>query len=1082
MKKVLLCTQLCLLILLLDYHPVFAQEKLIRGQVISVADGTGLPIATIVELDKNNRIVKGTSSDIDGNFAIKVSDTGHRLQVSFIGYKSVTLDIGNRSNLVVRLEEEIKSLEAVEIVAERRINTGFLDVKSRDLAIPVEKIDMKEVEEVQASSIDEALQGRLAGVDIVSNSGDPGSGMSIRIRGVSSLRTNSDPLIVIDNVPYDISVSPDFNFATANEEGYAQMLNISLDDIREITVMKDAAATALWGTKASNGVLFITTKRGTKGMRPDLSFTYRGTYSFEPRTIPMLNGDQYSTLIFEGTMNVDGIPLNTNEYKEFQYDPSDPYWYYNYSQNTNWLDEISRDGYIHNYDLSLTGGGEKAFYRFSSNYQKEQGVTLGTDMNRLTTRLNLDYNISDKLMMRADLSYAHGISNSSYDKYIRSTAYKKMPNMSVYEYDQSGNRTPVYFSPEQNIQGMYKNTYNPVAMAEYGMYKTTTDRIITKFNTTYNIIRDLKYTLDIAFDLNNTKRNWFLPQIATGLSSTRTYVNRARDRDEDSYNIYINNKLTYHKNINDVHDIILTLNYQSNDYRGLSYESETSNSASSELADPSIPANINTEGLGLSSGSWQVRNVGLLGLVHYSLLDRYIISGGVRREGNSKFNEKYRYGYFPSISLAWRISGEPFMLRFTFLDDLRLRASYGENGHSPKDAYTYFNNYETFSWTYLGNTAVYSADMELENLKWESFITKNIGISLEIFNGRLMLDYDMYQNSTKDMLEEKVTLPSSSGYNTTTMNIGSLDNQGWDFSFRSFPVRHDGFSISFDFNIARNYNVLREVAKNYATERGETTSNGEFKHIIQTDNPIGSFYGYRYLGVYKDEEDLIAVDAAGNKVYNANGDPVMMVFNYPSVNYEFQPGDAKYDDINHDGNINYLDVVYLGDANPDFTGGFGSTVSYKDFSFNFFFYGRYGNDIINMTQMYGENMYNYDNQTTAVLRRWRKPGDETNIPRALTSYGYNWLGSSRFVDDGSFLRLKYITLSYRFPSKLIGRLGIKSMRISTTINNLLTFTPYKGQDPEITIKPIEGTLYTVGYDYSQTPVTKQVTFNLNVVF
>jgi TonB-linked SusC/RagA family outer membrane protein len=1082
MKKVLFSTLLCLLILLLDFPAVFAQGRLIRGKVTSAADGTSLPVASIVELDKNNRIVKGTSSDVDGNFAIRINNNSHKLQISFIGYKPALLDIANKTNIDVSLEEEIKSLEAVEIVADKRVNTGFLDVKSRDLAIPVENIDMKDIQEVQASSIDEALQGRLSGVDIVSNSGDPGSGMSIRIRGVSSLRANSDPLIVIDNVPYDISISPDFNFATANEEGYAQMLNISMDDIREITVLKDAAATALWGTRASNGVLFITTKRGMKGMKPNLTFTYRGTYSFEPPTIPMLNGDQYSTLIFEGTMNVDGIPLNTNEYKELQYDPSDPYWYHNYSQNTNWLDEMTRNGYINNYDFSLTGGGEKAFYRFSSNYQHEQGVTLGTDMDRLTARLNLDYNISDKLTMRADLSYAHGISNSSYDKHIRSKAYEKMPNMSVYEYDLSGNKTPAYFSPERNIQGMYGSTYNPVAMAEYGMYKTTTDRIITKFNTTYDIIKDLKYTFDIAFDLNNTKRNWFLPQIATGLSSTNTLVNRAEDRDEDSYNIYINNKLTWHKNINDVHDIILTLNYQSNDYRGLAYVSKTSNSASSELTDPSIAANVNTEGLGLSSGSWQVRNVGLLGLAHYSLLDRYIISGGVRREGNSKFNEKYRYGYFPSISLAWRISGEPFMQRYTFLDDFRLRASYGENGHSPKDAYTYFNNYETFSWTYLGNTAVYSADMELENLKWESFITKNIGISLEMFDGRLMLDYDMYQNSTKDMLEEDVILPSSSGYNTTTMNIGSLDNQGWDFSFRSYPIRRDGFSISFDFNIARNFNVLREVAKNYATERGETTSNGEYKHIIQTDNPIGSFYGYRYQGVYRDEEDLIAVDEQGNKVYNANGEPVMMVFNYPSVNYEFQPGDTKYEDINFDGNINYLDVVYLGDANPDFTGGFGSTLTYKNFSFNFFFYGRYGNDIINITQMNGENMYNYDNQTTAVLRRWRKPGDETNIPRALIHYGYNWLGSSRFVDDGSFLRLKYTTLSYKFPSKWVTKLGLKSMKISSTFNNLLTFTNYKGQDPEITIKPISGTLYTVGYDYSQTPVTKQVTFNLHVVF
>jgi hypothetical protein len=327
-----------------------------------------------------------------------------------------------------------------------------------------------------------------------------------------------------------------------------------------------------------------------------------------------------------------------------------------------------------------------------------------------------------------------------------------------------------------------------------------------------------------------------------------------------------------------------------------------------------------------------------------------------------------------------------------------------------------------------------------------------------------------------------VSIPTSSGYDGILMNVGSMDNQGWDFSFRSYPVKNDKLTVTFDFNIAKNYNILRSVADNYPLERGRTTTNGDYKRIIQVGNPIGSFYGYRYLGVYKDEEATIATDKDGNKIYDANNNPVKMVYNYPAVNYEFQPGDAKYEDINFDGNINYMDVVYLGDANPDFTGGFGSTVRYKGLSFNLYFYGRYGNEIINQTKMYGENMFSYDNQTTATLRRWRKPGDETDIPRALIGYGYNWLGSDRFVDDGSFLRLKYITLSYTFPSELINKIHLSGLRTSVTINNLMTFTNYLGQDPEININSRDGTIYTVGIDQSNTPRAKEVTFNFSISF
>jgi TonB-linked SusC/RagA family outer membrane protein len=1057
-------------------------QHLVRGKVTSATDGLGLPGATIVEMDRNNRIVKGSVTDLDGNYVIQVSDAENNIQFSFIGYQSLTKPIAGQSTINVELSEDIKQIEAVEIVAESRVNTGFMDVADRDLAIPVQKLSAAEIAEVQATTIDEAIQGRLAGVDIVSNSGDPGGGMSIRIRGVSTLNANARPLIVVDNVPYETSISSDFDFATANEEGYAQMLNIAVDDIKEITVLKDAAATALWGTKAANGVLAITTKRGMKSIKPMVAYTYKGTFSFEPKPIPMLSGDQYSTLIMEGVMNVNGIPLDRVENKEFLYDPNEPWWYYNYGQNTNWLDEISRRGYIHNHDFSLSGGGDKAHYRFSVNYQDQDGVTIGTSLNRFTTRLNLDYYISDKLRLGADLSYAHGKSDRNYSSNLRSVAYQKMPNMGVYEFDAQGNQTPVFFSPDQNIQGGYSSTYNPVAMAEAGEYTTTNDRIIPKFQLNYNILPGLSYTFDIAFDINNTKRNYFLPQIATGKLWTNLSVNRASDSDEDSYYIYSNNRLSYTNTFANIHQITATLNFQTNDTKAIRYLATTANSASSDFRDPSIPARIQEGGLELSSSSWQNRDNGIVAMFHYTLLDRYIVSGGFRREGNSRFDEKFRYGYYPSLSMAWRLSGEKFMSSLSFLDDLRIKASYGQNGYPPRYPYAFFNNYNTFSWTYLGSTAVYPVDMELENLKWEAFITKNLGFTLEMFKTRIMLDFDLYQNSTKDMFGYNVALPSSSGYDNILMNVGSLDNQGWDLSFRSYPVRTEALSISFDFNVAKNYNILRKVADNYPLERGRTTTNGDYKRIIQVGNPIGSFYGYRYLGVYSDDEDLVAIDANGNKIYNPNGEPVNMVYNFPSVNYEFQPGDAKYQDINHDGNINYLDVVYLGDANPDFTGGFGSTVKYKGFSLNIYFYGRYGNEIINQTKMYGENMFSYDNQTTATLKRWRKPGDQTDMPRALIGYGYNWLGSDRYVDDGSFLRMKYVTLTYYMPRSLIGKIGMDKVRFSLQLTNLLTFTRYLGQDPEININSRDGTIYTVGYDQSNTPRPKELTFTIGLNF
>ncbi len=1069
----------------------YSQGILIKGQVIGASDNIGLPGASIVEIDNNNRVIHSTVTYTNGNFALKIESTANKLQVGYMGYQTKIVEIGSQNDILIGLNEDVQELDVAEVTAHRKTNTGIMEINDRDLAIPVKKIDMKDVQSVQASTFDEALQGRISGVDIVSNSGDPGAGMSIRIRGVSSLNARKNPLIVVDNIPYETNISSDFDFATANEEGYSQMLNISMDDIKEITVLKDASATALFGTRASNGVLMVTTKRGSKSRKPMIGYTYRGTASFEPDPIPMLNGDQYSTLILEGTMNTNGIPLNTLVNKEFAYDPNDPWWYYNYGQNTNWLDAISRTGYTNNHDFSIAGGGEKAAYRVSTNYQDQLGVTLGTDLKRFTTRVNLDYRISNSLLIKADVSYAHGINNLNYeygskDPSMREVAYKKMPNMSIYEYDENGNKTDVFFSPEQNIQGNYiansaSSTFNPVAMAESALYKISNDRVNTNFSLEYTLVKGLKYNFDLAFDMNNTKKNWFLPQIATGRPWNDINVNKAIDWDKDEATVFTNNRLSYSNVFKEIHSLSATVQFQTNQSHGVEYRSITANSASSELQDPSNPARVIEDELGLYNSSWLYRDIGALTLVNYILLDRYIVAAGVRMEGNSKFDKKYRYGYFPTLSAAWRLSKEPFMPEWSFLDDLKFKGSYGMNGNAPSYSYLFFNNYKTAGWSYLSNTAVYPSDMELENLKWETIITTNVGVSAEMFNSRMVIEFDLYRNRTKDMLSKDFDLNSTSGYDKIYKNIGTLDNNGWDFNFQSTVIKRQDLAVSFNFNIARNYNILQEIDKSVGTKY-LYLNNGEYAKWVQIGNPIGSFYGYIYDGVYKDESELIARDAKGNQIYDANGNAVKMIYFYPYVNHEFEAGDAKYRDINHDGNIDYNDIVYLGNANPDFLGGFGSTIKYKNFGFNIYFYYRYGNDIINKAQMNGENMYKYDNQTTATLRRWRKPGDETDMPRALINYGFNWLGSSRFVDDGSFLRLKYITLSYEFPKAVISKYKLEGLRLSVTGNNLFTFTNYQGQDPEININSRDGTIYTVGYDNSNTPRAKELTVILGVTF
>ncbi len=1082
--------------LLIVFSAMAQQNKtFIHGKVTAKSDKLPLIGVSVIEYDSDNRILNGTTTDFDGNYTLKISGGGlSKVVYSYIGYKPVTKSISSATAIDVVLEDATQTIKEVNVIARKQVSTGVLNIAERDLTFAMSKIETKDLEGLQVASIDEALQGRMSGVDIVANGGEPGAGMSIRIRGTTSINSGSDPLIVVDGIPYDTNIGADFDFSTADEESYAQLLNISPADIQEISVLKDAAATAMYGNRGANGVLNIKTKRGTMS-KPRVSYTFKGSMNTPAKPIPTLSGDQYTTLILEEAVNA-GTPLNTISYPQFMYDPINPYYYYNYGQNTDWYSALTKTGFTQDHSISLSGGGEKAMYRTSLGYYDQQGTVIGQAYQRFTASLNLDYNVSDKLKFQVNLSYTNGNQDKNYTTDLLNSAYTKMPNMSIYEYNSLGQMTPNFLSPVTTPQGNWSSTsnkgvYNPVAMANSGFWRAKSERILPKFNIQYWIIADvLKYQADLAFDINTGKETRFLPQIATGRLWPEISVNRATDYTSEGFNVQTFNKLYYTPKLKENHEVIGLLQFNTYDARYSSYQEISALTASTSLQDPSIPANIIGSGLGLNSGSSQARTLSLMGMLQYKYLDRYIINGTVRRDGDSKYNEKNRYGYFPSLSLRWRVSNEPFMKKMKFINDFSLRASTGISGNPVNKNYLYYNTYGTYDWTYMDEQGVFSKNLQLTNLRWEKVSDINLGANLLMIDNRFNLEFNYYKKRTNDLYFGTVNIPSSTGFSTTSQNVGIMDNRGWELSLNAQLVKTKDWSVDLNMSFARSENEVMEMSENIPLISTPSAENGKYLTKVQVGNPLGSFYGYQYDGVYLNESETVARDVNNNPIYTYDDkgvkEAVNMRFWYPSVGYEFQPGDAKYKDINHDGNINAQDLVYLGDVNPLLTGGFGPTIRYKkSLSLTAYFYFRYGFEVINQTRMDMESMYGFNNQSTAVLKRWKHEYADASLapdgllPRALLQKGYNFLGSDRFVEDGSFLRFKSLTLNYNVDKKISDKLGLNDAKIWATMQNIYLWTNYSGMDPEVSLR---SGISSLGYDTSRSGRPQEFSLGLTVSF
>lgn len=1056
---------------MLTVYDINAQTKtVITGNIVSKTDGEPLLGVTIAEKDKSNRIITGVITDFNGNFVIKVSDPNNTLSIAFLGFETQNIVPGNRRVINVKLEESVSKLDEVVIRADKKVNTGEFNMDKSRIATAIQTISAKEVSEVSSGDVIDQLQGRLSGVDIVADSGEPGAGMSIRIRGTSSLSSSSEPLIVINGVVYDTEVDDDFDFSSADEDEYSSLIGVSSDDIEEISVLKDAAATAQYGSDGANGVLLIKTKRGSRG-KAQFAYSYKATVGVQPEGMPMLNGSQYSTLMKDINLS---RGANAEVYDEINYDPTYEYYDY-YNKNTDWVDEITQIGITHQHDFSVSGGGEKALYRISASAKNEEGTTVGTGSDVYTGRAILDYDISDKLKISTELAYSHSSVDKSYSG-IRALALVKMPNMAIYEQDSEGNPTDTYFTPISNIQGDGDDYYNPVAMVNNYVYNVETNRITPVFKVRYKPLTSLTFSTTISYDTKNTKTTKYTPEEALGTYWSNTSNNYSYYKDFEFSLLSTKTQLVWEPKLGVNHSLFVGGTFTSDDKVTQNYAVATSNTASG-LETVVVGANIEDGSLGSSSS--QYRKVGWTGSFNYMFLDRYVLSGSSRYEGNSRFGDEFRYGFFPSLSTSWIVTKERFMENVKFINELRLRFSYGLNGNAPDDNYLAYNTYTTYGYDYLDMSASYPSSIQLEGLKWETVIQRNIGFNLVFWKHRINADVEFYSKKTEDMLVEDCSIPSTSGYSSLSwVNQGDMENKGWEISVFAKLVNKKNFKFDFNFNLSRNENIITKIVDGMDVEEGDPLDTGEDGYLrrLQEGLPIGSFYGYRSEGVYSTSDDLYAKDANGDIIYDIDNTAKTMMFNN---SYSFNAGDAKYKDMNNDGNINRLDVVYLGNANPLLYGGFGPNITFKNWQLNAFFNFRYKQDLINIARMNTESLDDWDNQNTAALRRWRSEGDETDIPRAYYSSQVNTLGSDRFLEDASYLRLKYITVKYNFAKNLISKIGFDKLTVYATGSNLLTFTKYLGCDPET---GSEDDWEDVGYDDNKTPRSKQITFGVKVQF
>lgn len=1086
-----------------------AQITAVHG---TVTDEFGeLTGASVCEIDGSGRIIEATVTDINGNFSMKISNPKDKLRFSYVGFKNVILPI-DREEYQVSMKSET-NLKEVTVVAKRRLNGGGLAIPEKEISFATQTIDAKEFDGLGMNTIDEALQGRIAGLDIISNSGNLGAGTTMRLRGASSISslTNANPLIVVNGNTWNVDMS-NFDMTSANDEQFAQLLNVNPEDIASITVLKDAAATAIYGSQGANGVIEITTKRGTRG-KPRLEYRLRLTGTYQPKGYKMLNGDDYTMLLKESYFNPEQND-NSSNIRELNYDPTFSE-YEQYNNNTDWMDAVTQWGLRQNHSLVISGGGEKATFRISGGFDHETGSVIKQKLNRFSTRVALDYFVSDRITIKTNFSLTYTQNNRNSDNLL-SLAYRKMPNMSIYEQDPlTGADTDKYYTMLQSASSVFndnqKNMVNPVASANLAINKASTYDISPEFIMNYRLLGlDEEHTrLDwegrVYMNIFNDYVNRFYPSELKTVSWDAG-VNTSYAGSTKSVALTTKQSLFFYPHFNNEnHKLSIMARFE------LTTGSSTGQGTDGKGLVSGGPSSPDAGGLitGMSSSFSQWRSMYYTMQAHYAFKERYMLDVSVRADGTTKFGPDRRWGYFPAVSARWNFAEEPWIKKATekWLSMWSIRASWGMVGNQPGQDYLYMSKYGSTN-RYIDMAAMRPNNIRLTDLRWETTSTYDVGTDIGLFNNKFNLTMEWYHSTRRDMLMSNVRIPSNSGFYTLAYrNVGSMRNIGWEFHLNTNRLVEIGkFYADINATFGNNSNEILTMDPTVLESLNSDFhfNNREVLQRVQLHNPFGAIYGFKYKGVYeyqyetfKDMNETqradflaaghtapIAQTETGAVIYDDEGDPIRMMYAYSNdaagKNYKFKGGDAIYEDINHDGNINALDIVYLGSSLPKLTGGFGFSLNYARWRLNAQFNYRVGNKILNLARLDAEAMIGNDNQSQAVNYRWRKEGDVTSIPRAMygASSNYNTLVSDRFVENGSFLRLNYLQLSYAFDPKVIKKvIGLNGLDFYISANNLFILTKYTGVDPEVGYGG-----YGASIDGGQTPRAKSYTFGFNVKF
>ncbi len=1069
------------------------------GDIISgtVTDDFGpVMAANVVELDAANRIVANAVTDINGNFSFRLKNPKNKLRVTYVGYKTVTLPI-NKLKFSIKMKDEAL-IDVVEVTARKKADGSGLAIPLDEISTARQSIDMTEFEGLGITSVDEALQGRIAGLDIVANSGNLGAGTSMRLRGVSTINGSSEPLIVVDGNVLSADTE-NFDFNSANEENFAQLLNVNPDDIQSISVLKDAAATAIWGSQGANGVIEIKTKRGTRG-KTRVEYSYRLTATYQPLGYKMLNGDEYTMLLKEEYFNP-ALSDAASNIPELNYDPSFSE-YEMYNNNTDWLDAVKQIGFRQNHYVALSGGGEKAHFRIGAGYDRETGSIIKQQLDRFTSRVNLDYFVSDRIKIATNISLTYTNNQRNSDGLL-SIAYNRMPNLSIYEQDRQGRNLDQFYhmlpsvSQEFRGQGNQLQQRNPVASAHLAKNHQTSYDIKPEFILRYDLLgigeerTRLNYEGKVMFNIFNSYTDEYMPSSLNTAGWTDKQANRTTASSNKNFGLTTTHTLTFTPVFkNRDHSLSMMLRGQMSTGSNTSQSTVTWGTPSGTIQSTGANGIID----GMSTGSGQSRSIYFTYSAHYAYKGRYMADFSVRRDGTTKFGPDKRWGNFPAFSVRWNVSREPwFHNALPWVSMLSIRPGWGLVGSQPGQEYLFFSRYANGN-GYMGQTSIHPNNIRLSNLKWQEKETYNLGTDFGFFDDRITGNVEFYWQYTSDLLMSNYGIPTSSGYTSfSTRNVGDMENIGWEFNLNGNSIIKLGkFSADFNVTFANNRNELTKMDESCLISLNNEWdgNNGSYLSRVELNHALGSIYGFRYKGVYQyteySAEEIPGVsgpnapvvrDKDGVVILDENQRTKPMMFRAGTTNYEFRGGDAIYDDVNADGSIDELDIVYLGSSLPKFTGGFGFKLKWGRLSWNNQFNFRYGNKIVNKARMNAENMYSNNNQSRAVNWRWRVEGDITTIPRALRQYGYNWLGSDRFVEDGSFIRLNYSQISYAFDPKIMKQFGINRLSLYVSANNLFCLTKYSGADPEVGYGG-----YGVSSDNAQTPRAKSFTAGVTVQF